>query len=179
MEIPKMILIGATNRNLGKTTITVNIIKWFLEKKFDAKIYGIKGTVLKDKKSKNGFTVLEELNSNKDKDTSRMLKAGCEKVFWLKCDEEHVKPGLENIMDSIPENSFVICESNTVRKYVKPSLFLMVERSGETSVKPSSTKVKKQVDFLIDSKIKNGVLCYEPQVLEFLTIENGRWVLKR
>ena len=169
-----MLLIGAAEKNSGKTGLSVKIIKHFCNSQ---KIYAVKGTVLRDFEGRKGFSISEETNSSREKDTGRLLAAGAEKVYWLKTDEEHAEEGIMEVIKKIPSDAYIICESNTIRKYIKPGLFLMVKRENPVGIKKTAEEVMKYVDRLIISKKENDEIIYEPDVIKLLTLRENGWIL--
>ena len=94
MKISRLLLIGGVEKNAGKTTLSTRIIRKILKQnQLSYGIYGVKGTILRDVGGKKGYSIWEENDSKKLKDTGRLLAAGCRSVFWLRTDEEHAQKG--------------------------------------------------------------------------------------
>ena len=105
IDIPNMILIGATARNSGKTTLAVSIIEKYKEK---MPVYGIKVTTIDGEHRhcvyggegggvssnlEGDFEITEEVLGDEKKDTVLLLAGGAQKVYWLKT---IVSAGLQN-----------------------------------------------------------------------------------
>lgn len=173
----KMILIGSTIKDAGKTTLIIEMIKKFIKTNPKTPIYGVKSTVLRGKKSPSGYSITEELNPDREKDTSKMLKAGCEKVLWLRCDEDHAEDGVKDLLTKIPKNGFMITESNTIRNYLIPDLFIMIEKDEKHEWKPTAIKIKDKADLFIKSSLKEEKLIYTPDITKIITTNESGWSL--
>lgn len=130
MTIPNLLLIAGTGTKSGKTTMACRIIESFPELSITAiKITPhfhetTEGLVVKSEK--DGYAIYEETNSNTSKDTSRMLKAGAEKVFFAKVWDDQLFDVFREIMKNVPENTPVICESPALRNFVEPGVFIIM-----------------------------------------------------
>ena len=175
MKISNMLLIGATEKHSGKTELSTNIIK-----KFHAEndIIGIKATISREGEGKKGFSITEEKNRTREKDTSRMLTAGAKRVFWIKSDEESVMDALNNTLEQIPKDVFIVCESNSLRKYIEPAIFLMVSRDQSGEYKKTALQVINYADIIIRSFEESGIIKFKPNIENFLTVSKDKWILK-
>lgn len=162
-----MLLVGGWEKNAGKTTFTTRLISK-LKSKNIKKIICAKVTVLRDFDGKKEPEIWEEYNPERQKDTGRMLKAGADKVYWLKTDEEHVNQGLNNLLTKIPDGHFLICESNILRAYAEPDLFIMIKRDKPLGQKQSAKDVEEFVDLFVTSRMEQKGLEYDPSVSEIV-----------
>jgi len=119
-----------------------------------------------------GFTISEEKDFSSDKDTSRLLASGASKVFWLKSRENFLLEGFEELLKEVDSDSLIICESNSLRKFVVPGLFLIVSDKNSDVFKPSSSEVIKFSDRIISLDGKN----YDFDI-STIRIEDGRWTI--
>jgi hypothetical protein len=78
-----------------------------------------------------------------------MAQAGAEKVFWLRVLKEHLDEGVSALLDQIPEDSAVICESNSARLVLQPGVFIVVKQKGESVIKPSCGDVMEHADAVV------------------------------
>lgn len=158
-----MLLIGATDRNVGKTTFSSAIIKHFSQTK---NIIGLKITTVKKEEKgicprggkgcgvcsslKTNFEILEEVSLNSNKDTSRMLSAGAKAVYWIRSLEESLGEAFESTTSLIEkkfgQNTAIVCESNSIRKFIEPSLFIIMRKSSNLSIKNSCIAVINYAD---------------------------------
>lgn len=163
IKIPGMLMVGAANRNAGKTEFICSLIRKFGLKH---KIIGIKVTTIEQANGicprgedgcgtcealKGNFCITEETDKHSDKDTCRMLAAGAARVFWLRALKSHLKEGITAVQDIIGDKAILVCESNSLRQVVEPQLFVMVKNSDAKNFKRSAKEVVQYTDRLIFS----------------------------
>ncbi len=183
-----MLMVAAGQRNIGKTQLACAIIKRFAAR---ASIIGIKVTVVSearggfhdvagvlvdtnapDNTGKPVYLISEETDPSSSKDSSRMLAAGAERVFWMQVKEDCLEAGAAALFDSIGEDAVTVCESNRLRLEVTPGVFLMVQEEEATEVKPSASAVERFADRIVRSDER----CFE-EVIEELELIDGKWKL--
>jgi len=163
--LPHMLLIGATNRNVGKTTLASAIINKF---KHHYPITGLKITAITEGNHgcprgvkgcnvcaslKGDYDFAEEKNSAKPKDTSLLLASGAEKVFWLKVRRSRLYEGIMFAMKNIEKDTLIVSESNSARSVVVPGVFLMIDNSRESvEIKETARNVMAYSDMIIPYK---------------------------
>ena len=174
IKMSNMLLIGATDRNVGKTTFACQIIKLF---SLSFPVIALKITVIKEKNGMcprggkgcgvctsiiENFMITEELESDTQKDTSKMLAAGAVKVLWLRVLESHMEDGVQALIDSIEKTigagSAIICESNSIRKVIEPALFVVFKKKNDTYIKPSCYDV---------IHLSNKIVSFDPTSFKF------------
>jgi hypothetical protein len=128
--IPNLLLIAGTGTKSGKTSMVCKIINQFpnlnitavkISPHFHETTAGL--ITITEKK---GYSIYEETNRDTIKDTSRMLKAGAYKVFFAKVWDDQVLDVFNEIMESIPANTPVICESPALRNFIEPGVFVIM-----------------------------------------------------
>ncbi|WKY45217.1 hypothetical protein Q5O14_03710 [Eubacteriaceae bacterium ES2] len=191
-NLPNMILIGSTARNIGKTRTAVSIIEKIKSKQL---VIALKITCIDEKNGKcmHGNTkcgvcssfsgkseLLQEFSSTGNKDTCKLLKAGADRVFWLKTLRSELKESFEDFLRDIPDNAVIICESNSLRKYFKPGRFIMVTSSDQQSTKSSAQEVIDLADRIIsyeaDLLTKNA--CGKSVIIDINEYESLKAALK-
>jgi len=167
----KMIMIGSTEKHSGKTTFTEKVIK-NLKMKYPDKVFtGVKITILRDGlKSTKGFSITQEHDDKKIKDTARIFKAGANRVFWLRSDEMNIEKGIESLLNELDSESYIICESNSARHYIEPSIFVMIRKTVESEIKQSAKDVLKYNPLEIKSSFENGEISYTPDISDQVVI---------
>jgi molybdopterin-guanine dinucleotide biosynthesis protein len=170
-KLNNFLLIGAFEKNSGKTTLSERIVKKFADKG----IYAVKITIYRTEDEREKYSVTEETVLRPEKDTGRLKLAGAEKVFWVRCSSFSAYDAIEELLTLLPENAPVLCESNMARKYLKPSLFLMVRKDKPGKMKETAQSVEKYADAVIVSKVIDGKITYEPDITELIQRENGKW----
>jgi hypothetical protein len=169
LYIPQMLLIGATNRNSGKTTLAVAAAKLW---KDYYPVIGLKITAIQEKDGKcprggegcgvcanvkGEYEISEETNISSNKDTSILLASGISKVYWLKTLKSHMYEGIQNLMSQIPKNTLIICESNSLREIVVPGGFIMLNNQENSQMKNSASEVIHMADLIITGDVRNSM----------------------
>ncbi|MHC4744451.1 MAG: molybdenum cofactor guanylyltransferase, partial [Planctomycetota bacterium] len=119
------------------------------------------------------FRITEETKKETGKDTSRLLAAGADRVFWLQVLRENMPEGLTALLNIIGPNAISICESNSLRKVVEPGLFLMAQAADSTNWKDSAAEVRQYADRIVVSDGKSFDLD-----IDRLELIDGRWTLR-
>lgn len=176
-----MLIIGATTRQSGKTELASIIINKFCKKE---KVIGIKVTTLHRGDSSfhgslalplnENFIIEKSTDQKKSKSTDRMLAAGAAESYWVHSKAEFMEEALLKLLPMIDKESFIVCESNSLRKIVKPDVFIMI-RNLNGDVKNSVTDILDMVDFTVDFNGKE-IIGFD---LDLLNIENGKWIYRK
>lgn len=185
IKLERMLLIGSTGANVGKTQLACALIRKFSAA---APIVAIKVTTIhaKDGQCPRGgagcgvcssidgnFLITEEVDSNSRKDTARLLAAGACRVFWLRVIRTHLNEGLASLLD-VAGDAALICESNSLRKVVEPGLFLMVTSADGRPWKKSASEVAEFAD--------NVVISHSGSDFDFdldrVKLIDGKWVMR-
>ena len=181
----RFIVLGSTGRNTGKTEFACRLIEKYAK---DQQIYGVKVVTIDPERGscprggegcgicsslKGDYEISEETRSDTDKDTSRMLRAGAHKVYFLKVRYDRLAQGLNALVALIPENAFAVCESNSIRKVVEPGLFLVIKNRDEKQVKESCAEVVQYANKVIDFHSMNWNFSPERVLLS----KNG-WIIR-
>ncbi|MDF2999935.1 MAG: hypothetical protein K0Q48_54 [Bacillota bacterium] len=174
--IKNMILVGATGQNSGKTTFATELIqRWNQE----IPILALKITTVNQKHAhcvRGGagcgacsspcgeFELTEETDLASGKDTSLLLAAGAHRVYWLKCMKDHLGEAIRQFLSTIPEDALILCESNSLRNVVRPGLFVMLQNSKDSRIKPSAEEVLPKADLMIDNHFEDDIKDYVSQI---------------
>lgn len=86
--------------------------------------------------------IVREEQSGTGKDSSRMLGAGADLVFYVQVWDEHLEAILPELIRMIPAGHAVVCESGWARNLVEPGLFLILHRKGNAEIKESAGKLR-------------------------------------
>jgi molybdopterin-guanine dinucleotide biosynthesis protein A len=179
------IIFGSTGRNTGKTEFACRLIEKYSKKH---QLYAVKVvTIDPDEGScprggegcgvctslKGDYEISEETQSDTDKDTSRMLRAGAYKVYFLKVRFDELENGLKALLKIIPDNALTVCESNSIRKVIEPGLFLVIKNLKEKQVKESCAEVIHYANKVIDFSDMNWN--FSP---ERVLVKNNGWIIR-
>jgi hypothetical protein len=133
MKIPNLLLIAGTGTKSGKTSMVCRIIEEFK----DLRITAIKitphfhetTTGLVSIAADKGYAIYEETGSDTSKDTTRMVLSGAEKVYFAKVWDDQLPEVFNKIIEYIPSNVPVICESPALRNFIEPGVFIIMTSS--------------------------------------------------
>ncbi len=157
----KVLLVGGVGRNVGKTEFVCRVIEKISQ---THSVYGLKVSVIyPDERLFHGNhsselkqgRLFEETSADTDKDTSRMIRAGAKRVFYLQSDEQGILEGYTDFRKIIPQNSVVVCESNSLGEVLVPGLSIMV-KSLTSEIKPRSIAQLKRADLILVSDGVSG-----------------------
>jgi hypothetical protein len=185
IKMPGMLIIGAGDKNAGKTKFACSLIRKFRP---CCNIIGIKVTVLEEAEGsfhrlsegcdvcssiQGSYCIVKETDSRANKDSSKMLASGAEQVYWLQVWRTHLEEGIAALLDIIGDDVVSVCESNSLRLFIEPGVFIMVKSCGEENWKPSAQNVAQYADrivFFDGSEFNTG--------LDIIELANGRWCCK-
>ncbi|KAF0195997.1 MAG: hypothetical protein FD166_2724 [Bacteroidetes bacterium] len=141
--IPNLIIIGGSSRNVGKTSLALKLIEQLAPLE---KVTGLKVTSLRpgedtyhgdhDNLQKNNFGIREELDRETSKDTSRMLRAGAERVFFIESPDHLLESAFHDFMKVHYSGGPLVCESRSLRRAVIPGLFVLLKHYNKNLIKP-------------------------------------------
>jgi hypothetical protein len=172
-EFKRLLLIAGTGRNTGKTTLACSIIKKFSA---DFQIIGLKisphfhgGTdSLKLLSGNEFFNIYEETSANTGKDSSKMLKAGAYRVFYIETIDEHLLPAFMKFKELTPPGYTIVCESPALRKYVRPGVCFIVDKKNNKNKKSEILNWKNDADLFIRTDRENISNIVEKLILDKL-----------
>lgn len=182
---PNFLIIGSTGRNTGKTEFVCRLIGMYSKMQ---PIIGLKVTTINKKEGKcprggegcgvcgsltGDYEIIRETSLKGDKDTSRMLVAGAQEVFWLKVSSTALDKGLEALLELIPDNAAVVCESNGLRNVLEPGLFLVIKNLKDSSIKPNCARVIRFASRIIE--FDNMSWNFQPNRV---ILKNNRWIIR-
>lgn len=152
MKFSNMILIAGTDRNVGKTSLACELIRHFSSVH---ELVGIKISPHFHPKSHENelihqsdhFIICKEINTDSQKDSSRMLKAGAHKVYYIEADDKYVSDAFRIVASEINSRP-IICESAALRKFVHPGIFIFVDKNL-TSEHYKHEDLKEKADFIV------------------------------
>jgi hypothetical protein len=130
MKLDNLLIVAGSGRNSGKTTIVCKLVDQFSYLGITAvKIsphFHDPSEGLIHIPGKPGFAIYEETNRNTTKDSSRMLRSGAQKVYYIQTVEKTIKEAFSAIYMNIPPGKPVICESPSLINYIKPGLYILM-----------------------------------------------------
>lgn len=182
LKIPNMVLIGATGRNVGKTTLACALIRR-LRQQFT--VVAVKVTTVDAKEGPcprgghgcgtcgslaGDYEIVKEGQSEGHKDTQLMRQAQAQQVYWIKALREHLGEAIQNLLIRVDKNCVIVCESTGLRAHVEPGLFLLTDSESVTDPRPSAREFRHLAD---------RVLCFDGQrfdaSVERFSFDGSQW----
>jgi len=142
-------MIGGHTRNLGKTSVVEGIIRGLPEMNWTAvKItqYGhgvcsVNGKACACAVSEHRFSITEELHKDTHTDSARFLAAGARRSLWVRTKQGDLATALPAFREKIEGDEFVIVESNSLRRFITPELYIQVMDTSNPDFKISAQQM--------------------------------------
>ena len=163
-SLNNMILIGSTARNSGKTTLATALVNAYQDR---YPVIGLKISSIHEETGvtedlAGGWQLIEETSRDGLKDTSKLLAAGANRVYWLKTDRANLEQRFLEFMGLVDSHCLIVCESNSLRQLVRPGIFIMMKNPAVEEIKPAALEVMAMADLLVEETV-SAVL---PQILQ-------------
>ena len=153
-----ILLVSGTGRNSGKTTLVCDIINNVSQKQ---RVIGLKISSHFHKTSSKQIevystgncSIYEETDFNSQKDSSRMLRAGAFKVFYIQCNDSNLEKVLFEIDNIIPIELPIVCESGSLGLFCKVGLHVVVKDECYIGDKQSANANMKKADMIFQGNV--------------------------
>jgi molybdopterin-guanine dinucleotide biosynthesis protein len=130
----KMVMVGGHTRNIGKTSVVEGIIRampemnWTAVKitQFGHGVCSINGEACDCAVTGHQFSISHERKRDSGTDTARFFSAGAKRSLWVRTRQGELFTALASLRKEIENDEFVIVESNSLRRFIKPMLYLQV-----------------------------------------------------
>ena len=138
-HLPNVIIVAGEGNKSGKTSAICRIIECYHE----LQITAVKITPhfheltegLLPVMECEGHSIYEESNSLSSKDTSRMLRAGASKVYYIKVTDGELLQAFSNLLANIPIGTPIICESPALAGYIEPGILVIMTSDNQYNKK--------------------------------------------
>jgi molybdopterin-guanine dinucleotide biosynthesis protein len=139
-------MVGGHTRNIGKTSVVEGIIRatseldWTAVKitQFGHGVCSVNGEACGCAVSEHQFSITQERQRDKTTDTARFLAAGARRSLWVRTKQGELITALPAFKKRIEEDEFVIVESNSLRRFITPSIYLQVLDTANPDFKISA-----------------------------------------
>lgn len=143
------VVVGGHSRNVGKTSVAAALISALSEYSWTAiKIspHWHEGAPEASEESikESSFEIIEENNRQGRTDTSRFLAAGAARSLWVRVREGQLAAAMQTLLPIIRADPFVIVEGNSILRFIRPDLFIIVIRFDVEDFKESAREMLKQ-----------------------------------
>jgi molybdopterin-guanine dinucleotide biosynthesis protein len=142
-----IIVVGGHSRSVGKTSVVAGLISALPERPWTAiKITQFGHGICANHGGECGcssgvlheFAIDEEHDRDGDSDTSRFLKAGAQRVLWVRTRQGFLALAMPDLRAELARATDVIIESNSVMQYLRPDLYLVVLDPSTSDFKPTA-----------------------------------------
>jgi len=142
----KLVMVGGHSRNVGKTSVVAGIIAglpelgWTAAKitQFGHGVCSVNGKVCGCSVSEHQFSITEERQHATGTDTSRFLDAGARRSLWIRTKQGELASALPAFTQKIEADEYVIVESNSLRRFMEPELYIQVLELANPDFKVSA-----------------------------------------
>jgi molybdopterin-guanine dinucleotide biosynthesis protein len=142
----KLVMVGGHTRNIGKTSVVEGVIRgtpefnWTAVKitQFGHGICSVNGEACDCAVSEHQFSITEERHRDTRTDTARFLSAGAVRSLWVRTKQGELSTALPALRRQIEDDEFVIVESNSLRRFMNPAVYLQVLDTTNPDFKASS-----------------------------------------
>jgi hypothetical protein len=129
-----IVVIGGHSRSVGKTSVVAGLISALREYDWTAvKItqYGhgvcsANGAPCDCATADHSWAISEEKDRGGKSDTSRFLVAGAVRALWVRTEQGRLAEAMPVLRQRLERSRYVIVESNSVLKFMRPDLYLTV-----------------------------------------------------
>jgi hypothetical protein len=129
-----IVVIGGHSRSVGKTSVVAGLISALREYDWTAvKItqYGhgvcsANGAPCDCATADHTWAISEEKDRSGESDTSRFLLAGAARAWWVRTEQGRLAEAMPALRQRLERSRYVMVESNSVLKFLRPDLYLTV-----------------------------------------------------
>lgn len=175
MYIPNLLIISGKGTKSGKTSMACRIISQYSELgitsvKISPHYHEATPGLIRISGS-DDYVIYEEKQKGTNKNTSRMLDAGAAKVYLACVWNCPIVDVFNIIMKNVPTGTPVICESPSLRNFVEPGIFIIMEKYAEDNTEIEDLRKVPHLKFCLD-----GLREMDKIPVSFI---NGRWIEQR
>ncbi len=174
------IIVGGTGRNIGKTTLVEKLLEKF---SLQGRLTAVKISNIKpENRSFHGHNVerpsekvllQRELRTDGNKDSMRFLKAGAQRSWFIQTEDVFLPETFTQILNTLKNASWIICESNNLRNFIKPGLFIMVKGKNDTFGKNDVRGLLQFADVVVEAMNRQQF----DALVERIGLRDGKFVL--
>ena len=152
-----LVVIGGHSRSVGKTSVVAGLIsalpefEWTAAKitQYGHGICSANGEACDCATGDHSWAISEEGDLQGNSDTSRFLEAGAKRVFWVRTEQGRLAEAMPTFRQRIHSAKNVILESNSILKFLRPDLYLMVLDPSTADFKTSAREFLDCADAVI------------------------------
>ncbi len=153
----RTLVVGGHTRNIGKTSLVVDIIRAFPEAAWTAVkitqhghgVCSINGESCDCAPVDHGFALDEEQDRSNRTDSSRFLVAGASRSLWVRARQGCLGEFLPRLQKELQSASNVIVESNSCLEFIRPDLYIVVLDPTKPDFKESARRFLDRADAFV------------------------------
>jgi hypothetical protein len=158
-----IIVIGGHSRSVGKTSVVAGLISalpefhWtaFKITQYGHGICSADGQACDCATGDHSWAISEEKNRAGDSDTARFLAAGANRVWWVRTEQGRLAEAMPALRERLQDAPHVIIESNSILKFLRPDLYIIVLDPSTTDFKTSAREFMDRADAAILHETRN------------------------
>jgi molybdopterin-guanine dinucleotide biosynthesis protein len=167
-----IVVIGGHSRSVGKTSVVAGLIAALRERDWTAvKLtqYG-HGICSRDGQpcdcavddQEHSYAFTEETDRSGETDTSRFLVAGARRALWVRTRQGYLAEAMPRLRRELAGAEHAILESNSVVRFLRPDLYLVVLDPANPDFKQSAREFLDRADAVILDEPPAGTLQLAP-----------------
>ena len=147
-----LIVVGGQAKNVGKTTLLLNIMAAFPELRWSAvKITNHRhepaGCELRADSA--SWSIWEQVSITGESDTCRFIQAGAQHAWLIQADDDALEGAYAALRRIVPAESNLIVESNRIGSLLDPDLFLLMIDAAQPEFKSSARQRLERIDAIV------------------------------
>jgi hypothetical protein len=159
-----IVVIGGHSRSVGKTSVVAGLIaalpefRWTALKitQYGHGICSAAGQPCDCATNDHSWAISEEKDAKGDSDTSRFLAAGAARVWWVRTEQGRLAEAMPVVREKLSNAENVILESNSILKFLRPDLYLIVLDPSTADFKNSAREFLDRASAAILHQAKPG-----------------------
>lgn len=152
-----LVVIGGHSRSVGKTSVVAGLISalpefaWTAAKitQYGHGICSANGEACDCATGDHSWAITEERARSGESDTSRFLRAGAARVFWVRTEQGRLAEAMPTLRLRLEGAPNIILESNSVMKFLRPDLYLTVLNPKTADFKNSAREFLDRADAVL------------------------------
>jgi hypothetical protein len=152
-----LVVIGGHSRSVGKTSVVAGLISalrefdWTAVKitQYGHGICSVNGEACDCATGDHSWAISEERDRSAESDTSRFLIAGAARVFWVRTEQGRLAEAMPTLRARLDHARNVIIESNSVVRFLRPDLYLIILDPATADFKTSAREFLDRADAVI------------------------------
>jgi molybdopterin-guanine dinucleotide biosynthesis protein len=152
-----LIVVGGHSRNVGKTSVVAGLIsalrecEWLAVKitQYGHGICSANGEPCDCVTADHASAITEERDRSGETDTSRFLVAGASRVLWVRTQQGFLAEAMPRLRQEMAKTRNVILESNSVLRFVRQDLYIVVLDPATEDFKESAREYLDRADAVL------------------------------